>query len=384
MKKIHALAMAISALSAGLLVSCVKPNDNQVADDNQQNVSKDNSAVDTEAKSDTESAATSVNISPVTISADAKKTYLTHVANDIIIPAYAKSAEQSLRLHDLAKASCQSAPVTGDKLNELRSAWLDLAKSWSAAEMVNFGAATQSMSNLYINYYPDERGLVQGGVANLIKANPNLTPEQLNDESAVVQGVPGLEEALFANDRLNAGECAYVMSASLALNQRLTLIEKNWQDNKTSLLAIDNADNNQGLNKWFNSLLAMIETTKSTAIEQPLGLTGKAKGHLPAATAKQSREIIGAKLATLNQALTDPVLTAMLGANGESKVGSDLSAALADSTTLLAQLPEDIGTADKANQDKLLKNLSQVSQLIKRELLPTMGIRVGFNSTDGD
>lgn len=377
MKKTHALAMAISALSAGLLVSCVKPNDNQAANDKPQEVSKDNSAA---AKTDTEA----VNITPVEISADTKTTYLNHVADDLIIPAYAKSSQKSLKLHDLAKSYCGSAPITGEKLDELRAAWLELAQAWSAAEMVNFGPATDSMSNLYINYYPDERGLVHQGVADLIRANPNLTPDQLADESAVVQGVPGLEEALFANDTLDAGECAYVISASAALHQRLTAIEKNWQDNKTTLLAIDNVDNNQGLNKWFNSLLSMVETMKSNAIDQPLGLSSKAKGHLPAATAKQSREIISAKLAALNQAFSDPVFTAMLGANGESEVDNKLSTALADTTTLLAQLPEDIGAADKANQQQLLEDLTTITRVIKRELMPTLGVRVGFNSTDGD
>lgn len=377
MKKTHALAMAISALSAGLLVSCVKPNDNQTANDKSQEVSKDNSAA---AKTDTEA----VNITPVEISADTKTTYLNHVADDLIIPAYAKSSQKSLKLHDLAKSYCGSAPVTGEKLEELRAAWLELAQAWSAAEMVNFGPATDSMSNLYINYYPDERGLVHQGVADLIRANPNLTPDQLADESAVVQGVPGLEEALFANDTLDAGECAYVISASIALHQRLTAIEKNWQTNKTTLLAIDNADNNQGLNKWFNSLLSMVETMKSNAIDQPLGLSSKAKGHLPAATAKQSREIISAKLAALNEAFSDPVFTAMLGANGESEVDNKLSTALADTTALLAQLPEDIGAADKANQQQLLEDLTTITRVIKRELMPTLGVRVGFNSTDGD
>ena len=77
---------------------------------------------------------------------------------------------------------------------------------------------------------------------------------------------------------------------------------------------------------------------KSNAIEQPLGLTGKAKGHLPAATAGQSRAIVNAKLAALNDTLTDPVLTAILGSNDKNKVADNLSTALADATTLLAQM----------------------------------------------
>ena len=241
------------------------------------------------------------------------------------------------------------------------------------------------MSNLYINYYPDERGLVHSGVADLIAANPKLTPEQLAGESAIVQGVPGLEEALFANDSLDAGQCAYVISASSALSTRLKDIEKNWQQNATDLLAIDKtAESDRGLNQWINSLLSLIETMKSNAIDQPLGLTGKAKGHLPAATAGQSRAIINAKLDTINKAMTDPVLTAILGSNDENKVSDNLSTALADTTALLAQMPEDLSEANKDDQQALYDHLTDVTRLIKRQLIPALGIRVGFNSTDGD
>ncbi|HSP84344.1 MAG TPA: imelysin family protein [Psychrobacter sp.] len=387
MKINHALAMALSALSAGILISCVKPADenkaaevdSQVAQDSASPKTGENAAVNGSTDKNAEK------IVAVDISAETKKTYLTHVANEIVIPAYADAAKQSDLLHDLAQKHCQKSPVSGDELQALRDQWLLLAQAWASAEMVNFGPATASMSNLYINYYPDERGLVHSGVADLIAANPKMTAEQLANESAVVQGVPGLEEALYANDSLDAGQCAYIMSASSALSTRLKAIEKNWQQNATKLLAIDKTtESDQGLNQWINSLLSLVETMKSNAIEQPLGLSGKAKGHLPAASAGQSRAIINAKLATLNKAMTDPVLTAILGSNNDNSVADTLSTALADTTALLAQMPEDLATADKATQQELYDHLTIITRLIKRQLIPTLGIRVGFNSTDGD
>lgn len=381
MKINPALAMALSALSAGILISCVKPAEENKVTEVDSQVAQESATSTTPDKKDNNAE----KISAVDISPDTEKTYLTHVANDIVIPAYADAAKQSDLLHDLAKKSCQQAPVSGDALKELRDQWLVLAQAWASAEMVNFGPATASMSNLYINYYPDERGLVHSGVADLIAANPKLTAEQLANESAIVQGVPGLEEVLYANDSLDAGQCAYVMSASSALGTRLKDIEKNWQKNATDLLAIDKtAESDQGLNQWFNSLLSLVETMKSNAIDQPLGLTAKAKGHLPAATAGQSRAIITAKLATLNQAMTDPVLTAIFGGNNENAVADNLSTALADTTTLLAQMPEDLATADKATQQELYDHLTSITRIIKRQLIPTLGLRVGFNSTDGD
>ena len=381
MKINHALAMALSALSAGILISCVKPADESKAPEVDSQVTQESATSTATAEKDS----STDKIIAVDISADTEKTYLTHVANDIVIPAYADAAKQSDLLHELAQKHCQHAPVSGNELQALRAQWLVLAQAWAGAEMINFGPATASMSNLYINYYPDERGLVHGGVADLIAANPKLTAEQLANESAIVQGIPGLEEALYANDSLDAGQCAYVMSASSALSTRLKDIEKNWQQNSITLLAIDKtAESDQGLNQWFNSLLSLVETMKSNAIDQPLGLTGKKKGHLPAATAGQSRAIINAKLATLNKAMTDPVLTAILGRNNENAVADNLSTALADATTLLAQMPEDLATADKATQQELYDKLTTITRIIKRQLIPTLGIRVGFNSTDGD
>ena len=384
MKKNHALMMALSALSAGLLISCVKPADeNPNADTESQNVAP-NTTTDNAAKADSNSQQPAA-ITPVDISADTAKTYLTHVADDIVIPAYADAAQQSKLLNELTQKHCQSAPVSGKELQALREQWLALAQAWSRAEMINFGPATASMSNLYINYYPDERGLVHSGVSELIAANPNLTPEQLENESAIVQGVPGLEEALYANESLDAAQCAYVISASAALSNRLKAIESNWRDNAAVLLAIDKtATSDQGLNQWVNSLLSLLEIMKTNAIDQPLGLNGNAKGHLPAATAGQSRAIINAKIATLNETLTDPVLTAILNTNSESTLGNELSTALAETTTLLAQMPEDLADASKADQQKLFDELTEVTRLIKRQLIPTLGLRVGFNSNDGD
>lgn len=382
MKINPALAMVLSAVSAGILISCVKPAEENKAPEVDSQVAQDTKAPTSSAGNSNDSVA---KVSAVDISTDTEKTYLTHVAKDIVIPVYADVVKQSNLLQDLAQKHCQQAPVSGDALKELRDQWLVLAQAWAGAEMVNFGPATASMSNLYINYYPDERGLVHSGVADLIAATPNITAEQLANESAIVQGVPGLEEVLYANDSLNAGQCAYVISASSALSTRLKDIEKNWQQNSTELLAIDKtADSDRGLNQWFNSLLSMVETMKSNAIDQPLGLTGKAKGHLPAATAGQSRAIINAKLAELNKALTDPVLTAILGSNNKNEVADSLSTALADTTTLLAQMPEDLATADKATQQELYDHLTNITRIVKRQLIPTLGLRVGFNSTDGD
>ena len=383
MKKHQLAAMVLSALSAGILISCTKPNeDAQTAAKEQDVAAKETPTTSTANSNSTNNA---VNIKTIDIDPNTAESYLTEVANNQILTAYQNVVKQSSALGSLATQSCQTgSAVSGEQLTALRAQWLELAKAWAQAEVVGFGPAMNSMSNLYINYYPDERGLVHQGVIDLIAANPTLTADQLASESAIVQGIPGLEEVLYANDSLTKEQCQYVVSASEALTARLSDVQKAWQESPEQLLGIGGDQNKTGLNRWINSVLALVETTKSTSLDQPLGITGNKKGHLPAAAAGQSRAIITAKVAALNKALTDPALVAILSDNGNDTLADEMSTLLAEASTLLAQLPEDLAQATPDQQKALYEKLTELTQVIKRQLMPTLGIQVGFNSTDGD
>lgn len=383
MKKHQLAAMVLSALSAGILISCTKPNEDAQATAKEQDVAAKETPTTPTANSNNTN--NGVTIKTINIDPNTAESYLTEVANNQILTAYQNVVKQSSALGSLATQSCQTgSAVSGEQLTALRAQWLELAKAWAQAEVVGFGPAMNSMSNLYINYYPDERGLVHQGVIDLIAANPTLTADQLASESAIVQGIPGLEEVLYANDSLTKEQCQYVVSASEALTARLSDVQKAWQESPEQLLGIGGDQNKTGLNRWINSVLALVETTKSTSLDQPLGITGNKKGHLPAAAAGQSRAIITAKVAALNKALTDPALVAILSDNGNDTLADEMSTLLADASTLLAQLPEDLAQATPDQQKALYEKLTELTQVIKRQLMPTLGIQVGFNSTDGD
>ena len=383
MKKHQLAAMVLSALSAGILISCTKPNEDTQTTAKEQGVAAKETPTTPTANSNNTN--NGVTIKTINIDPNTAESYLTEVANNQILTAYQNVVKQSSALGSLATQSCQTgSAVSGEQLTALRAQWLELAKAWAQAEVVGFGPAMNSMSNLYINYYPDERGLVHQGVIDLIAANPTLTADQLASESAIVQGIPGLEEVLYANDSLTKEQCQYVVSASEALTARLSDVQKAWQESPEQLLGIGGDQNKTGLNRWINSVLALVETTKSTSLDQPLGITGNKKGHLPAAAAGQSRAIITAKVAALNKALTDPALVAILSDNGNDTLADEMSTLLAEASTLLAQLPEDLAQATPDQQKALYEKLTELTQVIKRQLMPTLGIQVGFNSTDGD
>lgn len=203
-------------------------------------------------------------------------------------------------------------------------------------------------------------------------------------KEAIVQGIPGLEEVLYSNETLTDQQCQYVRSASEALTARLENVLEAWKENPESLMGMEEGSRKTGMNYWVNSILSLVETTKSSSLDQPLGITGNKKGHLPAQAAGQSREIITAKVAALNKALTDVQLVTILNEGGQDGIANELSTVLSETSSLLAEMPEDIATDTPENQKALYDKLTELTQLIKHQLMPALGVQVGFNSTDGD
>ncbi len=403
MKKQKLMALALSAISTGILISCAKPADNNApADKDLDKAPKDaknaqdsktvandkqaNSAQTSEKTADTAQNNPLNNppsVQPLNLSPEQATAYLKHVSKDIILPLYQHSAEQSKDLHEQSKSLCQSGQaekVSTADLTKLRKQWLAVAEAWAKAEVVNFGPATENMAHLYINYFPDERGLVHKSVANLVKDNPNLNPIKFSDESAIVQGVPALEDILYTNESLDKAQCNYVISASNELYRRLNSISEQWQKNGNTLL--DTANPTTGMNQYFNGLLFHIENLKSTGIGKPLGLISHKKGHVPAHTSGESKAIISAKLAILKQTLNDNQLVDLIGDN--SDIAQKMTASIEQIETELSSLPNDISKAPQAQQQALYDKLTDLTKQIKRGLMPLLGVQVGFNSTDGD
>lgn len=379
MNKSKILALTLSAISTGILISCAKPVEttDQTDQKTTDNVVADSTGEVNEAN-DNQAATKLIEVS------DEKTTaFLQQVAQKLIVPSYTNAATASKNLTINAKQLCSAGKVTKQDLKTLQKDWLALAAAWAKAEAINFGPANENMANLYINYFPDERGLVHKSVNALIGDNPNLNAEQFADESAIVQGIPALEDILFSQESLDNAQCQYVTSATAELTRRLAGIAATWQRDANTIL--DTANSSVGMNQYFNSLLFHIENLKSTGIDKPLALTGHKKGHVPAHTAKQSKQIVLAKIDILQTALADDELVKLIGddENG-AKMLAEMTATITETKNQLATLPTDITQANKEQQLTLLNNLTTLTKQMKRELMPLFGIQIGFNSTDGD
>lgn len=366
MKTPYKIALMVSALTAGFLISCTKPSDNQNSPTNQDQIN-DN-------QTDQNQATTQIQNS---------NAYLSHVAKGIILPNYQNSLTKAQDFTQKVQTACQKPTVDDAALQDLRQAWLALAQAWAMAEVVNFGTVTDNMQHLYINFFPDERGLVAKDLNALLTTKETITPALLEQESAIIQGIPALEYVLFNHQSLDKRQCEYLLSATHLLTERLALIVNDWQQNSDDLLAIYEPPSDIGLNQWFNAILALLEVSKSNALDKPLAITGNKKGHLPAPVAKQSKQIFVAKLAILAQIVGDPQLATLLLVDDPAMINNGQHQ-LKSIQDLLATLPDDLAAANPDEQKQLYVQLSELTKWLKNELMPTVGVPVGFNGTDGD
>lgn len=352
MNKILPLAFAISAVSASLIIGCVRKTEEDTTANTAPSVQSD---TNTAALSEFQSA----------YMADTKQS---------ILKRYETAHTQTVNLQSAIAQACQSGNVSNEELQQLQDEWLTLAKLWSKAEIVNFGAVNDNMTNLYINYYPDNRNVGKKKLDTLLSAQTDITPASLKNESAIIQGLSGLEILLFTNESLGQNECSYAIANTDLLTSHMGQIVNVWR-----------LDTTLDLGTWVNSMLAMLELTKTNAIQKPFGILGKSTGHVPARYAGASKALLLAKLDTLSDALNNENLQRLINEQSPNSTAyADTSQAISQTKSQLERMPEDLSLALDEDKHALSEEFTQLIGVFKKNLMPSLGVQVGFNTSDGD
>lgn len=357
MNKILPLAFAISAVSASLIIGCVRKTEEDTAQTPPPSVQSD---------TDTHTDTATLSKSQSAYMADTKQS---------IVGRYKAAHAQSVDLQSFITQACQSGNVSNEEIQQLREQWLTLAKLWSKAEIVNFGAVNDNMTNLYINYYPDNRNVGKKELDALLSTQSNITSTSLKNESAIIQGLSGLEILLFTNEDLGQNQYDYAIANTDLLTSHIGQVIDAWQLPDTAL----------DLGTWANSMLAMLELTKTNAIQKPFGILGKSTGHVPARYAGASKALLLAKLDTLSDALDDENLRHLIDEKSPNSTAYvDVSQAILNAKSQLERMPEDLSLASDEDKHALSETFTQLIGVFKKELMPSLGVQVGFNTSDGD
>jgi predicted lipoprotein len=281
--------------------------------------------------------------------------------------------------------------------------------AWARIEVLRFGPLVEANRLEHFFFWPDPRGVVQRQVRALLAAADDaaLEPAGLRQQSAAVQGLPGLEYALFADDgaRVIAGaaaagqyRCRYASAVAANLEHLAEQIEAGWRTRAP--LAIELArpgpdrrvyrSNGEVATEALKALSTALHAARDQKLVPALGATaGEARGTLlPLYRSNLTTRYLAAYL----QGVLDFYQAGRIGTDlppAEHWIDANLRGELAriredfEAVTVpAAQAPSDPQQRDLLVHAALL--LTNARSIIDEYLAPALGVNLGFNSLDGD
>lgn len=312
------------------------------------------------------------------------------------------------QLRESLRAYC-SAPRDNALRSQVEAALGATIDAWARVELLRFGPLVEANRQENFFFWPDPRGVVQRQVRALLASTDAamLEPAGLRQQSAAVQGLPGIEYALFADDgaRAIAGgdaaahrRCSYASAVAANLRRLAGEIEAGWQDRAPFAVELAQPgaarsvyrSNGEVANEALKALSTALHAARDQKLVPGLG-----------ATASEAR---GTLLPLHRSGLTARYLTAHVQGVQDFYEAGRIGGALppadgwidANLRAELARIREDFGAltqpaaqavADPEQRDLLVHAallLANARTIIDEYLAPALGVNLGFNSLDGD
>ncbi|MGO1625885.1 MAG: imelysin family protein [Halomonadaceae bacterium] len=305
------------------------------------------------------------------------------------------AAQQYATLADAAETLEQStagycATPSTDARARLKADWLAAYHDWQAVRYIQFGPIEQQSRGWQLQFWPDAKNLVGRKVKTRLKADAPPTLENVKQAGVALQGFPALEYLLYddamestALDSANACALAQAIGTNLAGVTRA--LENDWQAFEQHFETTDSYTHT-----LLQSAIQSVELLEEKRLANPLGLAGKpANGYRAEAwRSGQSVALMQASLEGLDRGLM-PGLTTLLNKRGHAELAQSVREQLDITLERVAKLPA--GLAPALDDDAAFADLqgfyvqvSQLRQLLARNVAAAAGLRRGFNSSDGD
>lgn len=305
---------------------------------------------------------------------------------------YSALADAAETLEQSAADYCANAKnqPSDDARATLEHDWLAAYQRWQAVRYVQFGPVEQQSRGWQLQFWPDSKNLVGRKVGLALKADTPATLDDVEQAGVALQGFPALEYLLYDDamddaSLANPGACALAHNISTHIRQTTQALEDDWQAFGEHFESTDGYTHT-----LLQSAVQSVEQLEEKRLAAPLGLAGTpANGYRAEAwRSGQSVTLMQASLEGLDRGLM-PGLTALLNKRGHAELAHNVREQL---DTILARadaLPA--GLAPSLDDDAAFANLqgfyvqvSQLRQLLAQNVAAAVGLRRGFNSSDGD
>lgn len=340
-----------------------------------------------------------------------RKAMLVNIADNIVIPSYAKF---KLKLDAMTAKSTAftNAPGTGT-LTEFRAAWVEAYVEWQKVELFDFGPGQVEAIRSYFNIYPANETLIAANINTGASVNLEVVTNY------PTQGFPALDyliNGLGANDAAilafyttaaDAGKrIDYVKKLVQRMNTVFTKVNGDWAAYRNQFVEKTGIDASSSTSVMVNSYVLNYERyIRSGKFGIPSGamVNGVVAAEKVEALYKKDISLSLAKAA--QQASVDffngkgstsgtegaSFKTYLDGLNVKDSQGVKLSQTIlnqfAATATKLNLLSENLNSEVKTNNQKMIDVYTEMQKsvkLLKVDMTSAMSITITYTDNDGD
>jgi uncharacterized protein len=295
-----------------------------------------------------------------------------------VLPAFKALTAATDTLSQTAKSDCTVEAIKPD-YNAAWDAWMGVS---------HLGIGPSNNANLTIALWPDVRGLTQKAIAAaLAEAEVPATAEAIKARGAASRGLTALDMLLSKPDyKFGDPSCTFVQAVTADLAANAKQLELDWQAFAATLQNAGAAGNttylteNEAKKALFTQLLTGLEFAADQRLGRPMGEPGKARPTRAEAwrTGRPVANIRASLIALQGLAKTFAGQPLPQSEQAFSTALATLDR-LSDPTLQDLDDPRARFRAEVAQQ-----RIRDIRGALEEEIGAALGIKVGFNSLDGD
>ncbi|MFK7815905.1 MAG: imelysin family protein [Gammaproteobacteria bacterium] len=312
-----------------------------------------------------------------------------NIADKHILPVYQELLEQTSALDKSVQQRCDK-----DSLQEKsKTAFI----AWQGAQHIRFGPVQFLSREHRFAFWPDKRGVV-GKQLNKLMQDVKLVEDDfdLTQKSVALQGFSVLERLLYSGDDLNNKDCILIRAITNNLTNMSKGIVEDWVAGNDPYLQYFSNPNAKNLifkneaelaSQILNSLFTQLELVIKQKIGLPLG-DNIEKARSKSAEAWRSESALQAIHANLS-ASHELYRCVFYSELVDDPLQREIEASFQDAFLFLEKIEIPLAEAVKNIEQRgrveaLRAQVSDIKNLITRDMASKLELSVGFNSLDGD
>ncbi len=330
------------------------------------------------------------------------------IAKTHVLPRYQALADATANFHSMVRKMCGATTTTEA---EVKAAFITALDAWMRIEHIRFGPIEMLMRNFRIHFWPDKGGRGQKQIRALLAGDAQQVfgAGKFRTTSVAVQGFPAAEHLLYGpamtqiRDKSDGGRaCRFLSAIAANLVEMGADVVTDWTQFMADLGSVGRDGNLYERHKeitteFLQSIHVSLKILADLKLARPAG-KAISDARPKRSEAWRSKRSLGNVVANLD------AVRSLYEGDGEGKQNSGLRklisnanlAKAADLSRAFQQTiitAQDIGMplceavespAERPKVDRLMLQVRALSEMVAKTLAPEIGLRLGFNSLDGD